>query len=129
MFEKPSLEDIQKEMLHLNPKKAGKFEDIPPKILKNDINVFCEALKIFFNDTVIHGEFPNELEKVDVTPIFRKDDLTKVKSYRPVSVLPVVSKVFERKCISKLVNILNSLYYHTCVAIGKVLVYNKNLYL
>ena len=32
----------------------------------------------------------------EVTPIFKKEDSTNVKNYRPVSVLPVMSKVFER---------------------------------
>ena len=79
-------------MLHLNPKKAGTFA--------------LKLLKKTFNDTVIHSEFPNELKKADVTPIFKKDDPTKAKNCRPVSVL-VVSKVFERimhKQISEYIN-------------------------
>ena len=39
---------------------------------------------------------PNESKKADVTSIFKKDDFTKAKNYRPVSVLPIVSKAFER---------------------------------
>ena len=56
--------------------------------------MFALKLLIFFNGTVIHCEFSNELKKADVTPIFKKDDPTKAKNYRPVSVLPVVSKDF-----------------------------------
>ena len=44
LFKEASLEDIEKEMLHLNPKKAGTFQDIPPKILKNSINICSETL-------------------------------------------------------------------------------------
>ena len=47
------------------------------------------------------------MKKADVTQIFKKDDPTKVKNYRPVSVLPLVSKVFERimhKQISEFIN-------------------------
>ena len=67
------------------------------------------ALKLLrtFNDSVIHCEFPNELKKADVTPIFKDDDPTKTKYYRLVSLLPVVSKVFERtmhKQISEYIN-------------------------
>ena len=56
-------------MLHLSPKKAGTFQDVGPKILRNSINVCSETLKFFFNDTVIHCEFPNELKKADVIAI------------------------------------------------------------
>ena len=40
--------------------------------------------------------FPTNLKLADISPIFKKDDATLVKNYRPVSVLPVVSKIFER---------------------------------
>ena len=53
-----------------------------------------KLLKFFFNDTLIHCEFLNELKKADVAPISKKDDPTKAKNYRPTSVLSVVSKVF-----------------------------------
>ena len=38
--------------------------------------------------------FPINLKLADISPIFKKDDATLVKNYRPVSVLPVVSKIF-----------------------------------
>ena len=51
-------------MLHLNSNKAGTFQDIPPKILENSINVCSETLKKKnVHDTVIHCKFPNELKK------------------------------------------------------------------
>ena len=42
-----------------------------------------------------NNEFAEELKIAELTPIF-KDDPNKSKNYRPVSVLPVVSKVFEK---------------------------------
>ena len=47
LFKEASLEDAEKEILDLNPKKAGAFQGIPPKILKNSINVCSETVKIF----------------------------------------------------------------------------------
>ena len=44
LFKEASLE---KEILHLNSKKAGTFQDIPPKLLKNSINVCSETLNFF----------------------------------------------------------------------------------
>ena len=41
-------------------------------------------------------KFPDELKLGDVTPIYKKDDPNKSKNYRPVSVLSVVSKFFEK---------------------------------
>ena len=48
------------------------------------------------NSSIRNGIFPDRLKVADITPIFKKDDATNVKNYRPVSVLPAVSKIFER---------------------------------
>ena len=42
------------------------------------------------------GVFPSRLELADVTPIFKKLQSILKENYRPVTVLPVVSKLFER---------------------------------
>ena len=42
------------------------------------------------------GYFPYKRKCADVSPVFKKDDLTKAQNYRPVSVLPGASKIFER---------------------------------
>ena len=42
------------------------------------------------------GYFPDELKRADITPVFKKDDPIKAKNYRPVKVLPWISKIFER---------------------------------
>ena len=55
-------------MLHLNPKKAGSFQDIPPKILKSNIIVRSEKN----NDTVVHCEFPNELKRLMLLQFLKK---------------------------------------------------------
>ena len=48
----------------------------------------------FYN--LLITSFPTELKVADVSSIFKKDDPLKMKNYRPVSVLPVVSKIFEK---------------------------------
>ena len=53
--------------------------------------------KIWNNEIINNKIFPSiNLKLADITPIFKKDDATLAKNYRPISVLPVVSKVFKR---------------------------------
>ena len=47
-------------------------------------------------ETFQTGVFPDELKLADITPTYKKEDPTNVKNYRPISVLPTVSKIFER---------------------------------
>ena len=69
------------------------------------------------------------MKKADLTPIFKKDDPTKAKNYRPVSVLPVVSKVSEgimHKQISEYINQFLSPYlcgYRQSFSTQQALVY------
>ena len=57
-----------------------------------------DTLAELFNNILWTSSFPTELKIADVSPAFKKDDPLKTKNYRPVSVLPVVSRELEN-CI------------------------------
>ena len=95
-FNEASLSDIKKELILLNPNKVYTFKNIPPKILKESRECCSDILQKLFNKTSSNKEFPDELKVMDVIPIYEKDDPNESKNCRPVSVLPVVSKVFEK---------------------------------
>ena len=87
---------MEKEIKLLNIKKATTFKNIPPKLLKSNAHSCSETLTRLFNDTMNNREFPDELKLTEVTATFKKDDPTKSKNYKPASVLPTVSKLFEK---------------------------------
>ena len=96
-FEKVSIENIKNGISELNPAKATTFKSIPPKLLKSASEIVSEPLQIIFNNSVVeHSSFPDELKLADVSSLFKKDVKTFKGNYGPISVLPTVSKVFER---------------------------------
>ena len=95
-FEKVELSDVEREFQNLNVKKATTFNNIPTKVLKQNSDICCPILLNIINQNIESGSFPEELKLADVTPIFKKEDATCAKNYRPVSVLPAASKVYER---------------------------------
>ena len=50
-----------------------------------------------YNDSVFNHMLPNALKNADITPAHKKDETTKKDNYIPISILPSVSKVFERQ--------------------------------
>ena len=51
------------------------------KFLKQNRKSCSDTLQKLFNDALWHAKFPDELERADETPVFRKDDPTKAKNY------------------------------------------------
>ena len=58
--------------------------------------VTAETLQQLFNQALTTGEFPSNLKNADVTPVFKKNNPPNKEDYRPVSVLPIISKVSEK---------------------------------
>ena len=81
----------------LNKKKKGMSSSIPTDILKMSIHVVASDLAIIWNNEIVsNGIFPNKLKLADITPVHKKLEKTLKANYRNVSILPSVSKVFEK---------------------------------
>ena len=56
----------------------------------------CKPVEIIFQNCLRSGKFPSEWKKGNDVPKFKKGDKHCIKNYRPVSLLPICGKVFER---------------------------------
>ena len=70
--------------------------DIPAKILKKSLDIYIKGITFIINDCIENGIFLDDLKLPDVSPIFKKENSFKKQNYQPVSILPRMSKVFER---------------------------------
>ena len=77
--------------------KKWNFKNIPTRRLK-DVSDICSPIlaNIWNGEILLNKNFPENLKLAGVSPILKKKDRTFVENYRPVSVLPTVSKLFER---------------------------------
>jgi len=92
-----TIDDMEKEIANLDSKKSGVIGGIPSKYLKLSTGVSSNFLtEVWRNEVLAQNIFPEKLKLADVNPIHKKGDSTCVNNFRPVSVLPSVSKVFER---------------------------------
>ena len=74
-------------------------DTLPVKIFKLAKHILIEPIRYLINMSIENGVFPDVLKCANVTPIFKNGDRCCVANYRPVSVLPYLSKIFE-KCIA-----------------------------
>ena len=112
-FEPFALSDVVEEINDINPNKSSSKDSIPPKMLKISSEATANILQKLLNDSLEIGMFPDSLKLADITPV-KKDPLNKT-NYRPISVLAIVSKLFE-KIMQKQINgsISNCLSPYLC---------------
>ena len=89
-------DDVDKDTRSFNLKKSGAQNDIPAKFLKKCQSSTAPALQKLFNKILRARNFPEKLKLADITPVFKKSNALEEENYMPVSVLPIVSKIFER---------------------------------
>ena len=80
----------------LNPTKSAGFDEIPPKIIKMAAPFIANPLTDIINASLSTGIFPDNMKIAKVIPLFKNEDRTLVNNYRPISVLPVFSKILEK---------------------------------
>lgn len=80
----------------LNNKKSTGIDKIPNIALKNLLENYIQYILTIFNNLLNNGYFPDRWKKAKVIPLPKKGkDPSRVSSYRPISLLPNLGKLFE----------------------------------
>lgn len=77
-------------------------DPIPTATLKHHAKRFAPNLAKLFNRNSANGYFPDELKVDRIVPAFKKNDPLEPKNYRPISVPPNLSKIFESLICDKI---------------------------
>jgi len=91
----------------LNQIRVKRLLELTIFLLKLASSVIWEPISYLVNRSLNECNFPESMKKAQVVPIHKKKSTLDKGNYRPVSLLPIISKVFERElCIPNLLNIL-----------------------
>ena len=96
---------------------ATGWDTLKPSVMKNIKEYVKYPLAHICYIFFFTGVFPKELQLANVAPVFKANDEMIFANYRPVSVLPVFSKLIERLMYNRLVSYINEnhlLYKYQC---------------
>ena len=83
-------------------------DDIQVNIIKSSISYISEPLSHLINCTFQNGIFPESLKIARICPVFKNGDQHVCANYRPISLLPSLSKMFEEIMYKRLVSFLEN---------------------
>ena len=101
-------EEVYKLLLCLKPDKATGPDNIGNFILKMSATSLAEPLTHLFNKLLKSGTYPDIWKRAHVLPLFKKDNPSHCNNYRPISLLPNISKVFEKIVFNHIYNFLST---------------------
>ena len=76
--------------------KAIQKTDIPNKLIKENSDIFADCIFEILNNSISQLVFPSALKLANITPVHKKGSKSKKDHYRPISVSPNISKIYER---------------------------------
>ena len=97
-------DDILSIIKNLNVDKAHGWDQISIRMIKTCDDAITIALKLIFKFMINEGVFPDDWKKNNVVLIHKKKSKNLIKNYRPISLLPIFSKVFEKLVFNMLFN-------------------------
>ena len=98
---------MNKQISKLSIKKQQGMTLISPKLLRLAQPSTSNPIKILLNKSIESSIFPENLKAAQVSPLFKKNNSLDKGNYRPVSVLPCISKIYERAIHDHLMDFLD----------------------
>ncbi len=96
-FEPVDVEEITNILKRLKPKKSSGYDNISAHLLKNFTNELALPISIIVNSSLCSGIVPDCMKLAKIVPVYKqKGDAQLFTNYRPISLLPVLSKILEK---------------------------------
>ena len=108
IFLKPVDEEEVLKILPLIKSDTPGYDDISGAVIKDSIKYYLDPLVYIFNLSLSQGIFPCELKIAKVVPLYKGGNEMLLTNYRPVSLLPFISKILERIMYNRLIDFVKN---------------------
>ena len=95
-FSPVSVQMVQNLLQNIDSRKATGADGIPGLLLKKCAPILAPSLTAIFTASLAAGELPQAFKQADITPVYKSGDRETASNYRPISLLPIVSKLLEK---------------------------------
>lgn len=99
---------VKKYLLSMDKNKATGLDNIPAKALKMCASSISKWITKICNHSIKSNVFPNQWKIARVTPLHKKNSVHEPANYRPISILPVLSKILEKHVSNALYEFVTS---------------------
>ena len=123
-FKMVSMDEVKKVVLYLNSKTSSTYGAIPASILNQAIEVHLKYLTNTINYSLKESTFPDKLKQSQVIPVYKKLDPLQKENYRPVSLLPHISKVSERVIYNQINSFMENKISNVSRVSGSLMAHN-----
>ena len=106
-IESLEIEYIRILLSNLDTKKATGLDNLNAKFLKDSASVIAEAITHIFNLCISKSKFPSNFKTAKVTPLYKKKNKLDPINYRPISILPILSKLLEKAILEQILAYLS----------------------
>ncbi|KAJ8733168.1 hypothetical protein PYW08_001466 [Mythimna loreyi] len=97
IFMRPTTpDDINKIIISLKNKNSAGYDNVTTNIVKDVAHIISEPLSFIINLCIEEGTFPDKLKISVIKPVFKKGDKTNMSNYRPIALIPIFGKIFEK---------------------------------
>ncbi|CAB4014371.1 Isoleucine--tRNA ligase, cytoplasmic, partial [Paramuricea clavata] len=101
-----TIDDILNLAAELDQNKSTGLDGIPAYFIKSSIHSIAPIILRICNMSIENGVFPNMWKKARLIPIYKAETRTERNNYRPISILPILSKLLERHVANSYVKFL-----------------------
>ena len=101
-FKNININEVLNALEKLKTSKSTGHDNIPAKLLKDASDAVAPFLVFIFNTSLKHGIFPDDLNTARISPIHKSGDKKIRGNYRPISVLSIIAKLFEKLVCAQL---------------------------